>query len=135
MSTPEGIVLSKCKDMLKKLEFMGWICHYERMNVGMSMNMQGYRQMTGRVGSADLWVFVPVDETIWVMFFEVKREEGGIQSQVQKDFENKFLRFHNVVYQIITDAKQIKLAVENVRRKSNNYGKIEEWELPKNIGQ
>lgn len=131
--TPEGQVLSQCKDMLKRLEIMGWVKHWERMSVGMSMNMQGYRQMTGRVGSADLWAFVPVDEILHIMFFEVKREDGGIQSPAQIEFEHKFIGFHNVIYQIITDPKQIKVTVDNARKKSKNYGKIEEWELPKEL--
>lgn len=133
MSTPEGIVLSKCKDMLKRLESIGWVKHWERMNVGMSMNMQGYRQMSGRVGSADLWAFVSCDNQCHVLFLEVKSEVGK-QSEVQKEFDNKWIGLHNVVYAIITDAKQIKVMVENIRRKSLTYGKIEEWELPLDIG-
>lgn len=133
-STPEGLVLAKCKDMLKRLEIMGWVRYWNRMEVGIHYNMQGYIQKHGRKGDPDIICFVPVDETLHIMFFEVKREDGtGIQSQFQQDFENKFVGFHNVIYQIITDAKQIKITVENARRKAKNYGRIEEWELPKEI--
>lgn len=104
------------------------------MEVGIHYNMQGYIQKHGRKGDPDLFAFVPVDNTLWTMFFEVKREDGtGIQSPSQQDFEKKFVGFHNCQYLIVTDAKQIKLTVENARRKSPNYGKIEEWELPLNI--
>lgn len=132
--TPEGAILNKCKEMLKRLEFMGWVTHWDRLNVGLHMNMQGYLNKHGRVGSPDLLVFVPVDEIMYTMFFEVKREDGtGKQSLEQQEFENKFLGFHNVKYEIITDHKQIKLTIENARRKSINYGKIEDWELPKDL--
>lgn len=133
-STPEGAVLTKCKDMLKRLEMMGWVRYWNRMEVGIHYNMQGFLQKHGRKGDPDLITFVPVDNIMWTMFFEVKRPDGGIQSQSQQDFENKFLGFHNVIYEIITDAKQIKLTIENARRKSKTYGKIEEWELPENVG-
>lgn len=134
MSTPESIVLTKCKDLLKKLEIMGWVKHWDRLSVGLHMNMQGYMQKHGRVGSPDLIAFVPVDNIMHTIFFEVKRGDGtGKQSLEQQEFENKFLGFHNVIYQIVTDHKQIKLTVENTRRKSINYGKIEEWELPRDI--
>ncbi len=132
MSTPESIVLSKCKDLLKKLEFIGWIKHFERMNVGMVRNMQGYMMKQGTVGMSDLIVFVPCDEICHTLFLEVKSEVGK-QSQAQIDFENKWIGLHNVVYALITDPKQIKIMVDNIRRKSKNYGKIEEWELPKDI--
>lgn len=134
MTTPEGLVLSKCKDMLKRLEIMGWVRHWDRTSVGLHMNMQGYMQRHGRNGTPDLQAFVPVDETMWVMFFEVKRPDGGMQSDAQKEFENKFVGFHNIIYQIITDAKQIKDSVHNARIKSKNYGKIEDWVLPESIG-
>lgn len=133
MPTPESLVLSKCKDLLKKLEIMGWIIHWERLNVGLHMNMQGYMQRHGREGSPDLIAFVPVDQTMWIMLFEVKRPDGGVQSKVQKEFEIKFTGFINTVYQIITDPKQIKITVENARKQSLTYGKIEEWELPIDI--
>ena len=132
--TPEGIVLDKCKIMLKRLELMGWIRYWNRMEVGIHYNMQGYIQKHGRKGDPDLFAFVPVDNTLWTMFFEVKREDGtGIQSTSQKDFESKFVGFHNCQYLIVTNVKQIKLAVENARRTSPNYGKIESWELPEII--
>lgn len=131
LSTPEGIVLSKCKDILKKLEVMGWICYWNRMEVGIHYNMQGYIQKHGRKGDPDLFAFVPVDNTVYVMFFEVKREDGkGIQSPSQQEFENKWIGLHNVSYTIITEAKQIKELVSNIRRKSKTYGKLEDWELP-----
>jgi hypothetical protein len=105
------------------------------MEVGIHYNMQGYLQKHGRKGDPDLFAFVPVDDVMHVMFFEVKRDDGkGIQSTSQKEFENKFLGLSNVVYEIVTDAKQIKVTVENARRKSPNYGKIEDWELPENVG-
>lgn len=126
MSTPESIVLNKCKDMLKKLECMGWVRHWDRLSVGLHMNMQGYMQQHGKKGSSDLISFVPLDETMYVIFFEVKRKEGGVQSISQKEFENKFIGFDNVIYQIITDAKQIKFTVENIRKKSTNYGKLDD---------
>ncbi len=130
MPTPEGIVLSKCKDILKQLELQGKVVHYERMNVGMTRNMQGYLQQQGRVGTSDLFVFVKCDEICWILLLEVKRPDGGKQSDVQIEFENKFIGLHNVIYALVTDHKQIKELVDNVRRKSKNYGKIEDWELP-----
>ncbi len=120
--------------MLKRLSFGAWILHFERMQVGMSRNMQGYLMRQGTVGNADLWVFVKCDETCHILFLEVKREDGkGIQSEEQKQFENKWIGLHNVSYHIITDAKQIKPLIENILRKSPNYGKLESWELPDDI--
>lgn len=131
--TPEGKVLADCIKLLKILELQKKICHWERINVGMTLNMQGYLQKQGRTGTSDLIVYVPVDETLHILLLEVKRAEGGIQSESQKEFENKFLGLHNVIYSLITDSKKIKELVENVRRKSTIYGKLEEWELPENI--
>jgi hypothetical protein len=127
--TAEGIVLEKCIRTLKQLELQGKVRHFERMNVGMVRNMQGYLMKQGSKGMSDLIAFVPVDDIMWTMFFEVKRESGGIQSGSQKIFELKFKGFSNVIYEIITYAKQIKQTVENARRKSPNYGKLEDWEL------
>ena len=135
METPESIVLSKCKDMLKRLEYAGHVRHWDRLNVGLHMNMQGYLQRHGKDGSPDLIAFVPVDRTMWIMFFEVKRADGkGIQSESQKQFEDKFVCFDNCRYLIVTDAKQIKQAVENARKTSPNYGKIPDGVLPEFIG-
>lgn len=132
--TPEGIVLTKCKDMLKRLEIMGWVRYWNRMEVGIHYNMSGYIQKHGRKGDPDLFAFVPCDNDCHVLFLEIKREDGtGIQSDSQKEFENRWIGLNNVSYSIITDAKQIKLLTENIRRKSPNYGKLEEWELPKEI--
>ncbi len=134
MSTPEGLVLQKCKDMLKKLEIMGWIKYWNRMEVGIHYNMQGYLQKHGRKGDPDLFTFVSCDNICHVLFLEVKREDGkGIQSSSQQEFENRWIGLHNIGYHIITDAKQIKVLVENIRKKSLTYGKIEEWELPIDI--
>lgn len=136
MPTPESIVLSKCKDMLKKLEIMGWVNYWNRMEVGIHYNMQGYLQKHGRKGDPDLFAFVPVDNVVHVLFLEVKREDGkGIQSSSQQEFESRWVGMHNVQYVIVTDHKKIKQIVDNVRRKSVNYGKLEDWELPiDNIG-
>lgn len=130
--TPEGLVLSKCKDMLKSLETMGWIIHWDRISVGLHMNMQGYLQKHGRNGSPDLMAFVKCDEICHILLLEVKSETGK-QSEVQKDFENKFLGLQNVIYALITDASQIKTMVHNIRIKSKTYGKLESWELPESI--
>lgn len=131
MTTPESLVLSKCKDILKILETMGWVRYWNRMEVGIHYNMQGYINKHGRKGDPDLFAFVPVDQTMWTMFFEVKREDGkGIQSDSQKEFESKFLGFNNVIYSIITDSKQIKKIVEDARKTSPSYGKLSELELP-----
>lgn len=133
--TPEGLVLNKCKDMLKRLEFMGWINYWNRMEVGIHYNMQGYIQRHGKVGDPDLIAFVPVDKTLWTMFFEVKRADGkGIQSAQQKAFEDKFRGLDNVRYEIITDAKQIKYTVESARKTGVDYGKIPDGILPDRIG-
>lgn len=121
--------------MLKKLEIMGWICYWNRMEVGIHYNMQGFIQKHGRKGDPDLFCFVPVDNIVHVLFLEVKRDDGkGIQSLSQQEFENKWIGLHNVQYSIITEAKQIKLIIDNARRKSLTYGKIEDWELPENVG-
>lgn len=127
--TPEGQVLSKCKDMLKKLEMMGWVKHWDRISVGLHMNMQGYFQKHGKAGSPDLMAFVQCDEICHVLFLEVKSDVGK-QSDIQKEFENKWIGLHNVIYTIITDHKQIKELVHNIRIKSKTYGKLAEWELP-----
>ena len=133
--TPESIVLDKCKIMLKKLEILGWVIYWNRMEVGIHYNMQGYIQKHGRKGDPDLFAFVPVDNTIWTMFFEVKREDGkGIQSESQKKFEKLWTGFSNVKYIIVTDAIQIKQTVENARKTSLNYGKIPHGILPDKIG-
>lgn len=131
--TFEKKVLKDCIKLLKKLEIMKWITHFERMNIGLSINMAGYFQRQGKAGTSDLIAFVPVDKTMWVMFFEVKRPSGGFQSKEQKEFEMKFLGFINVIYQLITDASQIKKTIEQARMTSLNYGKIGEWELPESI--
>lgn len=131
--TPEGIVLADCKKILKKLEFMGWVSHWERINVGLFYTLWGGKIKIGREDDADLWVFVPVDNIMWIMFFECKDPIKGEQSDGQIEFENKFVGFHNVIYQIITDAKQIKITVDNARKKSKTYGKLESWELPDHI--
>ena len=131
MPTPESIVLSKCKDMLKRLETMGLVRYWNRLEVGIHYNMQGYIQKHGRKGDPDLFAFVECDNICHVLFLEVKREDGtGIQSESQQQFENRWIGLHNVGYHIITDAKQIKQLVNNIRRKSPNYGKLESWELP-----
>lgn len=127
--TPEGIVLTKCITLLKKLEIMGWVRHFERMNVGLSINMAGYFQRQGKAGTSDLIVFISCDDICHTLFLEVK-SETGIQSLVQKEFENKWMGLSNVTYALIRDHKEIKLLVENIRRKSTTYGKLEEFELP-----
>ncbi len=124
--TPEGKVLQDCIKLLKKLEIMGWVVHFERMNVGLSINMAGYLQRQGKSGTSDLIAFVPVDKIMWTMFFEVKREDGkGIQSTSQKEFESKFQGFSNVTYQIITDAKQIEYLIHKVKGIPFNSSKYE----------
>lgn len=133
MATPEGIVLEKCIKLLKVLELQGYIKHFERMNVGLHINMSGYYQRHGTPGMSDLIAFVPVDLVMWVMFFEVKRAEGGIQSTSQKEFENKFLGFTNIVYAIITDSKQIKEHVFKALMTSPKWGILDQ-ELPDMVG-
>ena len=114
---------------------MGWVVYWNRMEVGIHYNMQGYIQKHGRKGDPDLFAFVACDNECHVLFLEVKRDDGkGIQSESQQQFEKRWIGLHNVSYTIITDAKQIKTLVENIRRKAKDYGKIEDWELPKEIG-
>ncbi len=113
--------------MLKGLEICGWVRHWDRTSVGLHMNMQGYMQKHGRNGNPDIQAFVPVDKVMWVMFFEVKRPVGGIQSPDQKTFEAKFQGFDNVIYAIITDSKQIKQLIIEARKTSPDYEKVD-WE-------
>lgn len=114
MPTPEGLILAKCKDMLKKLETLGWVRHYVRLNVGLHRNMQGYLQQQGTPGESDLVAFVPVLETMHVFFFEVKSAVGK-QSATQKQFEDKLKGFSNVHYHLITDDKQIKYLIQHIK--------------------
>jgi hypothetical protein len=123
--TPEGLVLENCKRMLKTLELQGKVVYWNRLNVGLSINMSGYFQRQGRSGDPDIMAYVPVDRTMWVMFFEVKRPDGGIQSASQKEFEGKFKGFSNVIYAIITDEKQIKYLIHKVKGIPFNSAKYE----------
>lgn len=131
MPTPEGLVLSKCKEMLKKLEIQGKISHWTRINVGTFYTQWGSYIKIGREFEPDLWVFVPVDDIIWIMFLDTKKSSGGDNNQ--DVFFNKFNSFHNVICSYITDSKQMKILIENIRRKSKTYGKLESWELPEEI--
>lgn len=130
--TPEGIVLEKCKDMLRKLENSGKILHWTRITVGDFYTFWGGYIKVGKKFEPDLWVFVPVDNLIWVMFFDTKRKEGGDDKQIV--FFDKFKGFTNIVCAFITDPKQIKQAVENARKTSPNYGKIPDGVLPEFVG-
>lgn len=128
--TPEGKVLDACKRMLKGLEIMGHVAYWNRMEVGIHYNMQGYLQRHGKVGDPDLIAFVPVDKTMWVMFFEVKREDGkGVHSDNQKKFGLLWTEYTNVIYSIVTDAKQIKNHVKYARSHSTDnscFDKLDE---------
>lgn len=134
IKTPEGIVLATCIKTLKQLEIQGKITHWDRMQVGLSLNVSGYYQKQGRNGSADLWCFVPVDDVMWVLFFEVKRPNGGVQSKVQKEFESKWFKYENVMYSIITNCNEIIYLIECIRKQSKNYGKINRDDLPEEVG-
>lgn len=127
--TPEGLILDACKRMLKSLELQGKVTHWERINVGAYRNMQGHVMRQGNVGTSDVIAFVPVDKTMWVMFFEVKRPDGGRQSPEQLEFESKFKGYDNVIYSVITDAKQIKQLVMQARSNIKDLSKIPYIEL------
>lgn len=119
----ESPVLSKSKEILKDLEGKGWITHWTRINIGLFYTQWGGMIKIGKKFEPDLWVFVSVNNLMWIMFFDTKKPKGGDRNQ--DIFFNKFNGVTNVVCAYITDAKQIKYLIQKVKGIPFNSSKYE----------
>lgn len=77
-------------------------------------------------GDPDIEIWVPKDSMIWVVMAECKKPIGGIFSEHQIKYKNKYKDFKNVIYIGITEVRQLKDLIFKISDYS--YSNINEFE-------
>lgn len=116
--TPEGIVLEACIKELKQWQSVGVVIYWQRMNVR-TWN-DGRHIKLADSGASDLIAYVKNNKLLYVYLIECKRPIGGKVSENQLSFKHRFDGISNVIYEIVTDSKQIYRTIENITKHYQN---------------
>ena len=116
-------VLNPCLKLCKKLEFAGYILEYRRLDVFDKTHIDG---------SPDIEIKLAHDGIVFIFMCECKKEDGGIQSDVQKVYEEKYKPYKNVCYQIITSPDQLEYFIKKLADK--NIPVLVENEMNEHMG-
>jgi hypothetical protein len=101
-------VLEPCLKLCKQL--LGThILQYRRLDALDSYHVSG---------SPDIEIWIPKDNLVYIIMAECKKPEGGIFSIKQKQYRDKYLKYKNVLYEGITDVKELKNIILNI----SDYG-------------
>lgn len=69
-------------------------------------------------GSPDIEIWVPKDNFVWILMPECKKPVGGIISKSQIEYRDRYKKFNNVIYMIITNVSELKNLIFN----TSSYG-------------
>lgn len=92
-------VLEPCKKLCRKLKKHGKIIKWRRLDA---------LDMYHEDGEPDLEIWIPVGRILHLLFAECKKPSGGIVSNKQNDYRDKYNPYINVKYVIITNVEQLK---------------------------
>lgn len=98
-------VLKPCLDLCKKLQISGYLLQYRRLDVFDKTHIEG---------SPDIEIWVSHKGYIFILMCECKKPVGGVVSDVQSDYRDKYKEFINTTYEIITDPKQLDYLVKKL---------------------
>ena len=125
-------VLNPCKELCKKYLNAGIILKWRRLDA---------LDMYHEDGEPDLEIWIPFiskhplmiasgfnDPHILILLAECKREDGGVHSQVQKDYRDKYAPFANVVYELITIPEQLDYLIRKLSNVKTDMQSFEEFQ-------
>ncbi len=109
----EKEVMSSCKNRLTYWENCKVVIHFDRINSG-KVQISGRWIQLAKIGSPDLVAYINYNNTCYIYFIECKRTSGGITSDAQLEFAIKFRGLLNVIYEVVTNPKQIDITIEKL---------------------
>lgn len=118
---PEQKVQSACEKRLDIWELKKVVIHYDDLSNAGRKFVRGYWIMNTKEGRPDLVAYLKHKNQCWIYLIEVKRPDGGVWSEVQKVYANKFSGLDNVVYEVVTHPRQIDATIERI---TNHYQDI-----------
>lgn len=115
----EKEILKKCKLKLDYWQSQKVCIWWDRLNSG-KMQFEGRWTQLCKPGTPDLVAYIAVNAICYVIFFECKRDLKSKQSALQKEFENKFEHYLNVIYLVVTNPGQVDEAIERITKFHHN---------------
>jgi hypothetical protein len=91
-------VLNPCLSLCYKLWTANIILQYRRLDVFDKTHING---------SPDIEIWVPMGDLVLILCAECKKPVGGVVSDSQSDYRDKYASFKNVQYEIITSVDQL----------------------------
>jgi len=98
-------VLNPCLKLCKKLETAGYILEYRRLDVFDATHVDG---------SPDIEIKLPMEDVVFLLMAECKKAIGGVQSDVQIAYEEKYKPYRNVQYQLIRSPEELEYFVKKL---------------------
>ncbi len=98
-------VLEPCKELCRKLKISGTILKWRRLDA---------LDMYHENGEPDLEIWIPTNTDLLILLAECKKPVGGVISKAQTDYRNKFCKYNNVMYDIITSVEQLEGIIKNI---------------------
>ena len=98
-------VLNPCLKLCAKLEIAGLILEYRRLDVFDATHVDG---------SPDIEIKLPMEDIVFLLMAECKKAVGGVQSDVQIAYEEKYKPYRNVQYQLIRSPEELEYFVKKL---------------------
>ena len=98
-------VLNPCIKLCKKFEMSGLILEWRRLDVFDKTHVDG---------SPDLELKIPHEDVVFLFMAECKKADGGVQSKVQIEYEEKYKPYRNVCYQLIRSPEELEYFVKKL---------------------
>jgi len=102
-------VLNPCLKLCKKLETAGYILEYRRLDVFDATHVDG---------SPDIEIKLPMEDVVFLLMAECKKAIGGVQSDVQIAYEEKYKPYRNVQYQLIRSPEELEYFVKKLSNRN-----------------
>lgn len=86
---------------------------HERLNSG-KLQINGRWVQLSQAGTPDRVAYIDVKGKCWIYWIECKAESGGNWHDSQRVFASKFSGLDNVVYEVVSDPKQVDKTIEQI---------------------
>lgn len=116
-------VLNPCLDLCKKFQEAKIILQYRRLDVFDKTHING---------SPDIEIWIPMNDLVFILMAECKKPIGGIVSDDQSDYKEKYVSFKNVQYEIITSPDQLDYLIRKLSNIKVDMSSFESFQCEPN---
>lgn len=116
--SPEEEVKKECLNRLDQWQRWGIVVDYDDVSRLGVTSHRGRWIMRTKAGKRDVVAHFKVANVLWVYLIECKEPSGGVWSDDQQEYAQKFEGLENCIYEVVTNAKQIDATLDRITNRT-----------------